>query len=127
MTQPPKNERGPLLRASMFALQNRSVMAMTGVMATRPKLDRRQFKIGDPGRDIEPGLALHADRLQRIGILRTADQQVAAATDSHRRVSADAAVFSGEIVASKSVGWRVNRPGKPGLLGDAEIHPEAMN
>ena len=37
---------------------------------------RLQFDGGDSGRDVQPGLALHADRLQRVGICRTADQEL---------------------------------------------------
>ena len=41
--------------------------------------DRLQFEAGDTGGDVQPGLALHADRLQRVGILRSAEQKIAAA------------------------------------------------
>src|SRR5882724_893161 len=67
------------------------------------ELDRLQFDIGDAGSDIQPGLALHADGLQRIGILRPADQKVAAA-DPDRRVGADATVIASEIAASNPAG-----------------------
>src|SRR5664279_1525365 len=40
--------------------------------------DRLEFDPGDAGCEIEAGLPLHADRLQRIGIARTAEQKVAA-------------------------------------------------
>jgi len=40
------------------------------------KPNRLQFDISDTGRDVQPGLALHADGLQRIGILRSADQKL---------------------------------------------------
>ena len=68
------------------------------------ELDRLQFDIGDAGSDIQPGLALHADRLQRIGILRPADQKVAAAADPDRCVGADATVIAREIAASNPAG-----------------------
>ena len=54
--------------------------------------DRLELEAGDAGRDVEPGLALHADRLQRVGIARAADQEIAAAADADRRVGADAAI-----------------------------------
>jgi hypothetical protein len=41
------------------------------VMPAITDLDRLQFDTGNAGRDVQPGLALHADRLQRVGILRT--------------------------------------------------------
>src|ERR1700754_2962988 len=131
MPQRPQNERGPRLRASIFTLRRWSamtpVMAMTDVMPAAPERHRRQFEIGNPRRDVEPGLALYADRLQRVGILRTADQKIAPATDADRRVGADAAVIAGKIAASNPVGRRVHRPGQAGQLGDAEIQAEAMN
>jgi hypothetical protein len=37
--------------------------------------DRLQLDIGYPGRDVQSGLALHDDGLQRIGIRRAADQK----------------------------------------------------
>src|SRR3954451_952143 len=104
-----------------------AVMAMAGVMASPSKHHRDQFKIGDTSRDVEPGLTLHADRLQRVGILRTADQEVSTAADTDRRIGADAAVIAGKIAPTKPVGRRVHRPGQPGQLGDAEIQAEPMN
>ncbi len=65
--------------------------------------DRLQVNAGDAGGDVQPGLALHADRLQGIGIARTANQKVAAETDADRCVGADAAVAARERAASQSV------------------------
>jgi hypothetical protein len=48
--------------------------------------DRLQVETGNAGRDVQPGLTLHADWLQRIGIGRAADQEVTAKTDTDRRV-----------------------------------------
>ena len=96
----------------------------TGESAPWREPNRLQFDIRDAGRDIEPGLALQADRLQRVGILRTADQEIAAAADTDRRVGADAAIVAGEFAAAKPAGRRVHRPGELGLLGDAEIEAE---
>ena len=67
---------------------------MADVMAAAPERHRRQFKIGNSRRDVETGLPLHADRLQRVGILRTADQKIAAAADADRGVCADTAVIA---------------------------------
>src|ERR1700704_603577 len=88
---------------------------------------RLQFDISDTGSDIQPGLALHADGLQRIGILRPADQKVAAAADSDRCVGADAPVIASEIAASNPGGGCVHRPGKPGLIGEADIQAVAAD
>src|SRR5215468_6458852 len=45
--------------------------------------ERLQLKPGDAGRDVEPGLALDAERLQRVGIAEAPDQEIAAAADPH--------------------------------------------
>src|SRR5580704_14483948 len=83
--------------------------------------ERLQLDIGDTGGDVQSGLALHADRLQRVGILRTADQEITAATDADRRVGADAAVIAAEFAATDPSHRCIHRPGKPGLFGEAEI------
>src|SRR5580704_7591193 len=96
------------------------VIMMPAVTAMR-ELDRLQVDIGNAGRNVQPGLALHAERLQRVGILRTADQEVAAASDPYRRVGADPAVVARELAAPNPAARCVHRPGKLGLLGEAEI------
>ena len=100
---------------------------MADVMTATPEYHRRQFEVGNSRRDIEPGLALHANRLQRVGIRRTADQKIAAEADAHGRIGADPAVITGEIAAPNPIGRRVHRPGKAGQLGDAKIQAETMN
>src|SRR5580700_514939 len=97
------------------------VMAVVPVRTAAAEPDRLQFDVGDACRDVQTGLALYADRLQCVGILRTADQEGAAAADADRRVGADAAIIAGEIAASYPVGRRINRPGKSGLIGEAEV------
>src|SRR5579863_8196327 len=93
--------RGPLsLKLQVFQVSVFSTVTMVPVMPA-PELDRRQFDIRDAGRDIQPGLALHAERLQPVGILRTADQKVAAETDTDRRVGAQATVIAREFAALK--------------------------
>ncbi len=76
-----------------------AVMLVPDMTAAAAQSHRRQFEIGDAGRDVQPGLALHADRLQRIGVRRAADQKIAAAADADRGVGADAAVIAGEFAA----------------------------
>src|SRR3981081_3900560 len=105
-------------------------MAMPVIMPARtaaPEPHRLQFDIGDPGPDFQPGLALDADRLQRVGIRRAAEQEIAAETDADRRVGADAAIIAREIAASDPCGRRIHRPGQSGLVGDTEIHAIAAN
>src|SRR5260221_2545021 len=102
-------------------------MPVMPVRTARPEPHRLQFDIGDTSGDVQPGLSLRAARLQRAEILRTATQECAAATDADRRVGADAAVIAGEIAASNPGGRRVDRPAQPGLVGDAEVEPEATD
>src|ERR1019366_7318404 len=96
-------------------------------IAAMRELDRLQFDIGYSGRDVQPGLALHADRLQCVGIFRPTDQEVAAETHPDRRVGADAAVVAGEIAVSNPAGRRVHRPDESGLLGETEIDAVTAN
>src|SRR5258708_12310926 len=102
-------------------------MPVMPVRTAGPEPHRLQFDIGDTSGDVQPGLALQADRVQRVGLLRTANQEIAAATDADGRVGADAAVIAGEIAASNPGGRRVDRPAQPGLVGDAEVEPEATD
>src|ERR1700722_9376069 len=97
------------------------------VPAARAGPIRLQLDIGDAGRDVQPGLTLHADRLQRVGILWAADQKVATTADAHRGVGTDPTIIAGEIAASEPAARRVDRPGKPGLFGDAEIEAETAD
>ena len=90
-------------------------------MPAMREADRLELNAGDAGRDIQSGLALHADRLQRVGIGRTADQEIAAAADADRRIGADAAVGPCKFAASEPDVRRIDGPFESGLLGDAEI------
>src|SRR4051812_19421940 len=85
------------------------------VPARGAKADGLQFEPCDACGDIEPGLSLHADRLQGVGIRRTADQEVAAAADADGGVGADAAIAAGQFAASKPAVRRAHRPGESGL------------
>src|ERR1700694_4786055 len=93
--------------------------------ASQPR--RLQLDIGYPGRDVQPGLALHADGLQRIGIRRTADQKIAAKTDADGSVGADATIVAGEIAAAHPPRRPIHRPGKSGLIGEAEVDAVAAD
>src|SRR5258708_21334654 len=102
-------------------------MPVMPVRTAGPEPHRLKFDSGDTSGDVQPGVARQADGLQRGKILRTANQEMAAATDADRRVGADAAVIAGEIAASNPGGRRVDRPAQPGLVGDAEVEPEATD
>src|SRR5689334_3692489 len=88
---------------------------------------RLQLNIGNAGRDVQPGLALHADRLQRIGILRTADKEITAEADTDRRIGADAAVTAGKFAAADTADRRIDGPGQPNLIGEAEVDAVAAD
>lgn len=45
-----------------------AAMMVNAAPAATPELDWLQVDAGDAGGDIQPDLALHADRLQRVGI-----------------------------------------------------------
>src|ERR1700761_3920332 len=104
-------------------------MMVMEVMVPPAATDCRRLEIetGDAGRNVETGLALNADRLQRISIGRSTDQEVAAATDADRGVGANAAVATGQRTITDRADRRVHRPGELGALGDAEIEAEAAN
>src|SRR5260370_12048924 len=87
--------RGPLsLRYISSAVM---VMPVMIVPAAAAEVNRLQLEAGDTGGDVQPGLPLHADRLQRVGIGRTAHQEITTPADADRRVGADAAIIAGGI------------------------------
>src|SRR5437879_866715 len=73
-------QKGPLSRAFSLKLSV-SAAAMPMAVPARIAAERLQLQIGDPGGNVQPGLALHAERLQCVGIGRTTDQEIAAAAD----------------------------------------------
>jgi hypothetical protein len=88
--------RGPFPNVLLSAA---TVMAAMVVVPARGELNRLQFEAGNAGRDVQPGLSLHAERLQRVGVGGTANQEVAAAADADRGIGADAAIAAGEFAA----------------------------
>ena len=100
---------------------------MLAVLARRHHLRRTQIDVGNACGDVEAGLPLQAERLQREGIVRTANQQVAAEADADRSVGANAAEMTGEIAASDLIGRRVNGPGKTGLLGETKVETDTID
>ena len=97
------------------------------VVPARGELDRLQFEAGDAGSDVQSGLALHAERLQRVGVGGTADEEIAAAADADRRVGADAAIAAGEFAAPEPGIRCIDSPGQLGLRGDAEVETDALH
>src|ERR1700681_3318258 len=78
----PKKEarfRGPL--SLRYISLTAMVMPVMVVSAAAAELNRLQLEAGDAGGDVQSGLPLHADRLQRVGIGRGADQENNAAAD----------------------------------------------
>src|SRR6185437_3013608 len=129
---PLSHKKGPLARAFsdgiQFVLTVMMMVVVPVVMApVRTGSHRLEVETGDAGRDVQSGLALQADRLQRVGIGRTADQEIAAAADADRGVGADAAIAAGEFAAAEPVGRRIDGPGELGLVGDAEIEADAAH
>src|SRR5438105_12332 len=105
-----------------------SVTAMMPVVPVVAVHDHRlERNIGNARRNVEPGLALHADRLQHIGIGRPAEQEVAAEADADGRIGADAAVLTGQPAAPDRMGRPIGGPLELGLLGEAEIDAEAVD
>src|SRR6185312_16924697 len=127
---PRQKKRGPLSRASS-PWPLRVLSAVTAAMMMRQaamaEADRLELEPGDTGRDIQSSLALHADRLQRIGVALTTDQEIAAAADADRRIGADAAIGAGEIAVTEPRVRCIDRPGELGLRGDADIDAEAAH
>src|ERR1700681_3774015 len=64
--------------ASLFryhCIRSAAMAAMMVMPAAAPEPVRLQLDAGNAGCDVQSGLALHADRLQRVGIRRAADQK----------------------------------------------------
>src|SRR5579871_61351 len=115
-------------RAGLFAVC-RCVFtsAVTTMMnaAVIAEANRLELDSGNAGGDIQAGLSLHADRLQRVGVARTADQEVTAAADADRRIGADPAVIASKLAIAEARRRRADRPGKLRLRGNTEIEANA--
>src|ERR1700731_1309867 len=85
---------------------------------------RPKFQTFQPGGDAQPGLALHAERLQRDRIVRAAYQHVAAEPDADRRAALGAGVIAREIAGAEPRHRRVHAPGERRFLGDTEIEAD---
>src|SRR3569623_2055947 len=76
-----------------------TVMPLLG-MAAVDVANRAQFKVDDATGDVQAGLALQAERLQREGVGRTADQEVAAAAAADRGIVVFARVAAGLLACA---------------------------
>ncbi len=96
-----------------FRFINSTVMAMLAVMpavTARGELHRLEVETDNAAGHVDAGLALNAQGLKREGILRAADQQVTAAADAERNVTAHAAVVAGKVAATDALGRCMHRP-----------------
>jgi len=100
------------------------VMAMMGAVAIR---HWAQGYIDNASGCGKAGLPLQAERLQRERVLRAANEEVGTDTDADRRIGTNATVAPGQGAAANTMARRMNRPGKAGLLGDANVEANAMN
>ena len=60
--------------------------------------DRLQFDIGDAGSDIQPGLALHADGLQRMSLRGDQDASAVFKTRRFPNPPSKYQMFDGEMI-----------------------------
>src|SRR6516165_3385973 len=87
----------------------------------KPLPSRPKFQTLQTRGDVDADLALHAQGLQRDGIVGTANQHIAADADADRGASLRARVVAGEIAWPEAGDRRIDRPAERGLLGDTEI------
>ena len=78
----------------------------------------------DAGRDIEPGIAFEADRLQRNRAVGAADQHIGADPDADRGARGGTSEVSGKRARSHIVGRRKHRPNQDPASGEADVGPE---
>src|SRR3984893_18961985 len=90
-------------------------------VSTQELPSRPEFQALQPGRDVESDLALQTERLKRNRIVRTADQNIAAAADADRGAALRARVIAGKIARPEPRDRRIDSPGERGFRGDAEI------
>src|SRR5579871_259545 len=86
-----------------------------------------QFQLFEAGRDIQADLSLHAQRLQRDGVVGTAVEPVGADPDTCRRTALRAAVTAGEVTGPKPSDRSEHPPCQRGLFGDAEIDTDLLD
>src|SRR3981189_1938192 len=91
-------------------------LAMTGREPSLPC--RMQFQTFQSGRDADAALAMHAQRLQRDAIVGSADQHIAADTDTERGTALCAGIRAGEVTRPEPRHRREHAPGQRRFLGD---------
>jgi len=75
----------------------------------RGNIGRPQFQACQSGRHIEAGLGLGTDRLQREGVVRSADQRIGADPDADRGAGGNAAANAATArTNSKTIDTRIS-------------------
>src|SRR6266567_4867266 len=112
---PPR--RAPDLSAGVPAMMASPEVTQTGTRAA-------QLEAGNAYRDIESGLSLQAQRLQREGILRPAHQRVGVAPYDDRGAGSEAAIAPGEITRADVACRGEHHPSQCRLLREADIETD---
>src|SRR6266849_6872775 len=114
------------LRKSYLSVGVLAMMVMRG--RSSPEVPHRaggaQLEAGNAHRDIESGLSLEAQRLQREGILRAAHQRIGVAADHDRGAGSKPAVVAGKIAGADPARGREHRPTQCRLLREADIEAD---
>src|SRR3569623_1822817 len=104
-----------------------TMVTVTLGMTAMDVANRAQLEVHDTAGDVEAGLALQAEGLQREGVGRTANQEVAAAADADRGIAANAAVAAGQVTRTDLGGRGMHAPAEIGLAGRTEFDAEAAD
>src|SRR5262249_18891271 len=83
-----------------------------------------QFERCDADRQIEPGLTLQAQRLQRNRAVRSADQHIGIAAGTDRGARGDPTVIPGEVARTNIARRREHRPTQHRSLGHAQVEAD---
>src|SRR5450432_4134866 len=86
-----------------------------------------QLKSGYAGLNAPARLALHAHRLQRDRVVRSADKDVGTEAEAERGAGRYAAVAAAQVSAADSAGRRINTPFKRRRLKNADVHADQPN
>ena len=73
-------------------------------------IGRLQFQASESSRHIEAGVRLRTHGLEGDGVIGTAYQGIGANTNSHRRITLDAAVVAGKVTGMDRTGRREDNP-----------------
>src|SRR5438874_11298535 len=86
-----------------------------------------QTNRSDAGRDVEPGIAFDADRLQRDRAVGAADQHIGPDPYPHRGAAGGADIIAVERARRQIGGRREYRPHQNAALGIADIEAELVD